>query len=132
MPPFDTRLAIGLRRGDHFHSDYTFRFDPPRSSVTHFWTHPETGRRALYVGGHLHRFEEMTDAESRPLIDFLMQHAARPEFTCRFRWREGSIAFWDNRATWHSAQNDYQGERRLMHRITVAGCALQAATGAAS
>jgi taurine dioxygenase len=52
----------------------------------------------------------------------------RGDFTSRFQWRDGSIAFWDNRATWHSAQNDYQGERRLMHRITVAGCALQAAT----
>ncbi len=46
-------------------------------------THPETGRKALYVGGHLHAFEDMTEAESRPLIDFLMQHSTRPEFTCR-------------------------------------------------
>jgi taurine dioxygenase len=84
-------------------------------------THPETGRRALYVGGHLHRFEEMTEAESRPLIDFLMQHAARPEFTCRFRWASGSLAFWDNRCTMHFAINDYPAETRIMHRVTVCG-----------
>ena len=84
-------------------------------------THPETGRRALYVGGHLHRFEEMTEAESRPLIDFLMQHAARPEFTCRFRWASGSLAFWDNRCTIHFAINDYPAETRIMHRVTVCG-----------
>ncbi|MDP1966623.1 MAG: TauD/TfdA family dioxygenase, partial [Reyranella sp.] len=77
------------------------------------------------------RFEDWSVEDSRPLLEHLYQHAARPEFTCRFHWREGSIAFWDNRATWHCAANDYQGERRLMHRITVAGCALQAATGAA-
>ena len=58
---------------------------------------------------------------------YLYRHAARPEFTCRFRWHEGSMAFWDNRATWHYAANDYHGERRLMHRITVAGCKLEAA-----
>jgi taurine dioxygenase len=94
--------------------------------------HPLSGRKALYVNRAftLH-FEGWSVEDSKPLLDHLYQHASRPEFTCRFRWREGSVAFWDNRATWHYAANDYQGERRLMHRITVAGCALQAATGAA-
>ena len=68
-----------------------------------------------------------TERESLALLEFLWEHQVRPEFTCRFRWQEGSIAFWDNRATWHYAANDYHGERRLMHRITVAGCALEAA-----
>jgi taurine dioxygenase len=63
----------------------------------------------------------MTEAESKPLIDFLMQHAARPEFTCRFRWASGSLAFWDNRCTMHFAINDYPAETRIMHRITVCG-----------
>jgi len=84
-------------------------------------THPETGRKALYVGGHLHRFEDMTEAESKPLIDFLMQHSTRPEFTCRFRWQTGSMAFWDNRCTQHFAINDYPAETRIMHRVTICG-----------
>ncbi len=87
--------------------------------------HPGSGRRALYVNpGFTLRFEGWTDDESRPLLDYLYRHAARPEFQCRFRWREGSVAFWDNRATWHYAANDYQGERRLLHRITLEGEAL--------
>jgi len=84
-------------------------------------THPETGRRALFIGGHVHRFEDLTEQESRPLIDFLMQHSTRPEHTCRFRWRTGSLAFWDNRCTQHFAINDYPAETRIMHRITICG-----------
>jgi taurine dioxygenase len=90
--------------------------------------HPLSGRKALYVNpAFTLRFEDWSAEDSLPLLRHLYQHASRPEFTCRFRWREGSIAFWDNRATWHYAANDYHGERRLMHRITVAGCALEAA-----
>jgi taurine dioxygenase len=84
-------------------------------------THPETGRKALYVGGHVQRFEGMTDEESEPLIGFLMRHSTRPEFTCRFRWETGSLAFWDNRCTQHFAINDYPAESRIMQRITVCG-----------
>lgn len=84
-------------------------------------THPETGRKALFIGGHVHRFEDMTEQESRPLIDFLMQHSTRPEFTCRFRWKSGSLAFWDNRCTQHFAINDYPAETRIMHRVTICG-----------
>jgi taurine dioxygenase len=84
-------------------------------------THPGTGRRALFIGGHVHGFEGMAEEESRPLIDFLMQHSTRPEFTCRFRWETGSLAFWDNRCTMHFAINDYPAETRVMHRITICG-----------
>ena len=87
--------------------------------------HPGSGRKALYVNsGFTVRFVGWTDEESRPLLQYLYQHAARPEFTYRFQWREGSLAFWDNRCTWHYALNDYHGHRRLMHRITVEGVAL--------
>lgn len=85
-------------------------------------THPETGRRALYVNtGHTIRFGDMTEEESAPILNFLFQHQVRPEFTCRFVWRPGSLAFWDNRAAQHNPVNDYHGFRRVMHRITLAG-----------
>ncbi len=87
--------------------------------------HPGSGRTALYVNpAFTLRFEGWTDEESKPLLEYLYRHAARPEFQTRFAWAPGSIAFWDNRATWHYAANDYQGERRLMHRITLEGEAL--------
>jgi taurine dioxygenase len=85
-------------------------------------THPETGRKALYVNvAHTVRFKDMSEAESAPLLNYLFQHQTRPEFTCRFAWRVGSLAFWDNRAAQHNPVNDYHGFRRIMHRITLAG-----------
>ena len=85
-------------------------------------THPQTGRKALYVNrGHTVRFRGMTEAESAPLLEFLFRHQVKPEFTCRFQWRVGSLAFWDNRCTQHNPINDYHGHRRVMHRITLAG-----------
>ncbi len=88
-------------------------------------THPDTGRKALYVNADFTvRFDGWSAAESKPLLDYLYSHGSRPEFTCRFQWRPGSMAFWDNRATWHFALNDYHGQRRYMHRITVEGVPL--------
>jgi taurine dioxygenase len=84
-------------------------------------THPETGRKALYVGSHVDTFDGMTEAESGPLIEFLMAHSIRPEHTARFRWAPGSLALWDNRCTMHFAINDYPAGTRLMHRITLRG-----------
>lgn len=87
--------------------------------------HPRSGRAALYVNpGFTVRIDGWTEYESRPLLDYLFRVAARPEHTCRFQWHPGSVAFWDNRATWHYALNDYPGERRLMHRVTIDGCEL--------
>jgi taurine dioxygenase len=85
-------------------------------------THPETGRKALYCNvGHTLRFKDMTVEESRPILEFLFRHQIRPEFTCRFAWRPGSLAFWDNRCAQHNPVNDYHGHRRSMLRITLAG-----------
>lgn len=85
-------------------------------------THPETGRKALYVNvASAHYFEGMTKEESAPLLHYLFKHATRPEFTCRFNWQPGSIAFWDNRCLKHIAVNDYHGHRRDMRRVQLAG-----------
>ena len=88
-------------------------------------THPETGRKALYVNPNFTtRFEGWSEAESKPLLDYLCAHAVRPEFVFRLRWRPGTLAFWDNRSTLHLAVNNYAGQRRLLHRITLDGCPL--------
>jgi len=85
-------------------------------------THPETGRKALYVNAaHTARFAGWTEEKSAPLLQCLFAHQVKPEFTCRFRWEPNSIAFWDNRAAQHNPVNDYHGFRRRMHRITLAG-----------
>jgi alpha-ketoglutarate-dependent taurine dioxygenase len=83
-------------------------------------THPVTGRKGLYVNrSHTVRFQDMTEAESEPLIGFLTTHAVRPEFTCRVRWAPGTLTIWDNRCAQHFAVNDYTGQRRVMRRLTV-------------
>jgi taurine dioxygenase len=85
-------------------------------------THPETGREALYVNpGHTVRFAGWTEEESAPLLNYLFEQQVKPEYTCRFVWRPGSIAFWDNRCALHNPINDYHGHKRLLHRITLKG-----------
>jgi taurine dioxygenase len=85
-------------------------------------THPVSGRKVLFVNWvYAIRFEDMTEAESAPLLDFLNRHSQRPEYQIRLRWRKGTLALWDNRATQHIAVNDYAGYRRVMDRVTIAG-----------
>jgi len=87
--------------------------------------HPLSGKRSLYVNpGFTRHFEGWSIEDSAPLLEYLYGIAQKEEFVTKFRWEPGSIAFWDNRATWHLAQNDYHGQRRVMHRITIEGCAL--------
>ncbi len=83
-------------------------------------THPETGRKGLYLSrSHTVRFKDMSEEESKPLIEYLQAHQVRPEFTCRVRWAPGTLTVWDNRCTQHNAVNDYHGQRRRMRRLTV-------------
>jgi alpha-ketoglutarate-dependent taurine dioxygenase len=85
-------------------------------------THPLSRRKSLYVNpAFTLGFEGWTEMESAPLLQYLYQHIGRPEFCYRLQWAPGTLAFWDNRATWHWAVNDYHGQRRVMHRITSEG-----------
>lgn len=85
-------------------------------------THPQTGRKALFVNeATTVGIADMTEEEAWPLLRFLFDHGHRPEFTCRFRWEAGSIAVWDNRCTKHIALNDTRGFRRVMRRVQIAG-----------
>ncbi|MDP6896563.1 MAG: TauD/TfdA family dioxygenase, partial [Rhodospirillales bacterium] len=85
-------------------------------------THPETGRKGLFINPiYTMRFKGMTTKESQPILDFLYDHAMRPEFQCRFDWTAHALAIWDNRCTMHFAINDYAGYRRHMNRVTIAG-----------
>ncbi|MGQ0676205.1 MAG: TauD/TfdA dioxygenase family protein [Rhodospirillales bacterium] len=141
LSPGMKRMLAGLR-AIHVGKPYGTKYGPPKTMRTSrsiaiarnrpeadreaahpvLRTHPETGRKALFVNPiYTLRFEGMTEEESRPLLEFLYAHAVRPEFTCRFRWTTGALALWDNRCTLHYAVNDYDGSRRLMHRTMIAG-----------
>lgn len=94
-------------------------------------THPLSGRRGIYVNPvFTTHIEGLSDTESEAMLKMLYEHCQQPEFQCRLRWQEGDVTIWDNRATWHKAINDYHGYRRLMHRITVEGVALDGALAA--
>jgi len=94
----------------------------PRSEHPVVRTHPETGRKALYVNrGFTTRIKELSRNESDALLAMLYDHAETPEYQCRFKWLPGSVAFWDNRAVMHHAMWDYFPLSRLAHRVTIAG-----------
>ena len=83
-------------------------------------THPETGRKILYINpSFVPHFEDMTEAESRPILDYLTNFMAQPEFQIRYRWSADTFGIWDNRTSLHSALNDYHGQLRVMHRMVV-------------
>jgi len=84
-------------------------------------THPETGRKALFVNRNsTTHIVGLSDREQDVILPFLFDHVRSPEYQCRFHWEEGSIAFWDNRSVQHYAVADYH-ERRIVHRATIAG-----------
>lgn len=115
-PPVDIRTSRSIRISRHQPEADREQVHPA------VIVHPQSGRRALFINPiYTTRFADMSEAESAPLLQFLYEHATRPEFTCRFRWRPHSVALWDNRCTMHLAVNDYDGVRRLMYRTTIAG-----------
>lgn len=88
--------------------------------------HPETGAAILFVNPtYTTRIDGLPAEQSRQLLADLYRHCTRPEFACRFKWRPGSIALWDNRATMHYAVNDYDGQRRCLYRTAIAGTSPQ-------
>jgi taurine dioxygenase len=97
------------------------RNNPPVSHPV-IRTHPETGRKGIFVHeGFTTHINELTTAESRAVLGFLYAHTSKPEFVVRWKWREGDVAFWDNRVTQHYATDDYRPARRVMHRATIIG-----------
>ena len=117
------KADVSKTREDRIKSDG--KASAPKEYIAHHplvRTHPETGRKALYVNvAHTAGIVGMSEAESTPILNFLFQHQVKPEFTCRFVWQPHSLAVWDNRCTQHNPVNDYNGFRRVMHRITLAG-----------
>ena len=114
--------AAGMARLDAMKGTFKIESEGFESEHPIIRTHPETGQKSLFLNSsHTYRFKDMTEEESKPLIDYLCAHAVRPEFTCRFRWTPGAVAVWDNRITQHNALNDYDGKRRHMRRVTIKG-----------
>jgi len=117
LPKPDDRLANPVTYSDESSDAWNIENAHPVGR-----THPVTGRKALYVtNGYTARFEGMSQAESLPLLRRLFEHAVLPNFTCRFKWSEGTVAIWDNRCCMHFPHNDYQGQSRAMRRVIVEG-----------
>eukprot|EP00954_Amorphochlora_amoebiformis_P027368 1385126-Amorphochlora_amoeboformis.AAC.3 len=113
--------------GSFDNPESTMKYQKAQELVSHALhpvvrTHPETGRKALFVNSMFTtNFEGMTRKESKPILDFLYEQTGKPEFTCRFRWQTGDVAMWDNRAVQHVAIGDNSSHRRVMNRVTLKG-----------
>jgi taurine dioxygenase len=119
------KADVSKTREDRIKTDGKTASSAPQQYEAHHpivRTHPETGRKALYVNvAHTSGIVGMSPLESAPLLQFLFEHQIKPELTCRFVWEPNAIAFWDNRCAQHNPINDYHGFRRVMHRITLQG-----------
>ncbi len=115
-PPLDKQTGAGMTMA---RGDPTADEERRHPAVLR---HPETGRRMLFLNPtYVTRLDGLSEEESRPILSAVQAHSTRPEFTCRFRWSEGTIAIWDNLATQHYAVNDYHGHERLIYRTTFSG-----------
>ncbi len=127
LTPAFQKLLQSLRaehRVDRHHSSKGEYAELPQDTVYHpvVTAHPETSEKILFVNEYFTtRFEGMSEEESKPLLNYLFAHSVRPDFTCRIQWQPGTLVFWDNRSTLHYATNDYAGQKRLMHRVTISG-----------
>lgn len=83
--------------------------------------HPVTKIRGIFAGDFCTGVKDLAKEEANTVLKFLNQHVAKPEFTVRWQWKKGDVAFWDNRLTQHYALADYLPERRIMHRVTIIG-----------
>jgi taurine dioxygenase len=110
--------SMAARIGDELGANLE-KFPPQEHPVVR--THPETGRKILYVGAHTRRIKGLSPQESQWMLGQLLRYAEIPEFQCRFHWEAGSIAFWDNRSTQHYAVSDYHPQERFMDRVTICG-----------
>src|SRR5215831_5587076 len=115
------RDRIGFPRSAQWTSGAAIPHKPKSSTLLSARIPKPGARGCLSTSTFTIRFSEMSEEESAPLLDYLYRHLVRPEFTCRFRWSANAIAFWDNRCVQHYAINDYHGQRRVMHRVTVNG-----------
>jgi taurine dioxygenase len=117
-----TAVHASLKSANHQYRDKEDYMRFPESEHPIVRTHPETGRRALFVNrGFTTRIPQLTARESSALLGLLFDHAEESRFHCRFKWRANSVAFWDNRATMHQAMWDYYPQKRYGHRVTVCG-----------
>jgi taurine dioxygenase len=110
---------LGTERGDSVRKAFLAN----RYEVAHpvVRVHPESGEPALFLGGFAQRLVGMTLRESRPIIDVLQSYVRRPENTARWNWRLGDVLIFDNRNTQHYAVNDYDDQKRVLHRISITG-----------
>ena len=121
LTAYHSNSPIDSRRRNGPKDDRFIIPDEPEGDHTHpMVIRHRSGKKVLYLNpGRTMHITGWTPAESKPIFDFLHNHAARPEYQCRFHWKPGSIAIWDNHQCWHYATNDYHGDRREMHRIVV-------------
>jgi len=117
-----TAVHTSLKSANHQYRDKEDYMRFPESEHPIVRTHPETGRKGLFVNrGFTTRIPQLSTKESAALLEMLFSHAEESRFHCRFKWQPNSIAFWDNRATMHQAMWDYYPQKRYGHRVTIAG-----------